>query len=160
MRRISDRDGARGVPLRVDLHGRTSAQPPLVLVHGFMGSVDSWSALAAHLAHGREVIVPQLPGHGEGAVLADPAECAVERVAERLARLVERLGAAEADWLGYSMGGRIVLAGVAAGVIRPRRLILESASPGLAGAEERAGRRALSPAAARCRPAGRGGGAG
>ncbi|HSR41195.1 MAG TPA: alpha/beta fold hydrolase, partial [Longimicrobiales bacterium] len=48
-----------------------------------------------------------------------------------------------AVWIGYSMGGRLALAG---GVLRPDRvaaLVLESASPGLAGPDERAERRAL-----------------
>jgi 2-succinyl-6-hydroxy-2,4-cyclohexadiene-1-carboxylate synthase len=45
-----------------------------------------------------------------------------------------------AAWLGYSMGGRIALAGAAEG-LPMRRLLLESAGPGLATAAERAERR-------------------
>lgn len=135
-------DGGEGVGLRAAVHGDPTPNPPLVLVHGFMGSAAGWGPLAARLAARRQVIAPDLVGHGGSWAPSDPAEYAVERVAERLARLAEALGASGADWLGYSMGGRILLAGVAGGVIRPRRLILESTTPGLEGEAERAERRA------------------
>jgi len=45
--------------------------------------------------------------------------------------LLDREGIASADWIGYSMGGRIALAGAVTHPERVRRLVLESASPGL-----------------------------
>lgn len=132
----------RGVAIRAVIHGRETGRPPLVLLHGFMGSAEGWRPLAQRLAAGRIVIAPDLPGHGHSSAPPSPRGYTVERVAEGLARLAEHLGAEGADWLGYSMGGRILLAGVAEGILRPGRMILESTSPGLEGDAARAERRA------------------
>ncbi|MEK9509665.1 2-succinyl-6-hydroxy-2,4-cyclohexadiene-1-carboxylate synthase [Gemmatimonadota bacterium Y43] len=122
-------------------HGPHAA-PPLVLVHGFMGSTESWGDLPARLSRHRRVIVPDLPGHGRSDRPGSPDRYGVLEVAGALARMAEGLRLGAADWLGYSMGGRIVLAGAAEGLLDPRRLILESASPGLETEAERAERRA------------------
>jgi len=67
----------------------------------------------------------------------------MEEILRDLGQVLDSLEIEQARWLGYSMGGRIALAGA---VLRPARvsaLILESASPGLPGdAERRARRRA------------------
>lgn len=126
----------------VDHDGGASVAPPLVLVHGFMGSTESWGDLPARLSRRRRVIVPDLPGHGRSDRPRSPDRYGVPEIAGALARMAEGLHLGAADWLGYSMGGRIVLGGVAEGLIDPRRLILESASPGLETEAERTERRA------------------
>lgn len=115
----------------------------VVLVHGFMGSAAAWGELPGRLARDRTVLVPDLPGHGRSRAPRDAAAYSVERVAASLAKVVAERADGPVDWLGYSMGGRIVLAGVAEGLIRPRRLVLESSSPGLIEAEARVRRRVL-----------------
>jgi 2-succinyl-6-hydroxy-2,4-cyclohexadiene-1-carboxylate synthase len=63
-------------------------------------------------------------------------------VIDRLVALLDAAGVDRACWIGYSMGGRVALAGA---VLRPDRvsaLVLESASPGLDDEAERASRRA------------------
>lgn len=137
-----------GLELRVECRGRRAAGHPLVLVHGFMGSAAAWGGLPARLARRRPVIVPDLPGHGGSDAPHDPEAYAVPRVALMLGRLARTLGVPEADWLGYSMGGRIVLAGAAEGALSHRRLVLESSSPGIAADEDRAARRRLDEARA------------
>ncbi|MEQ9570374.1 MAG: 2-succinyl-6-hydroxy-2,4-cyclohexadiene-1-carboxylate synthase [Longimicrobiales bacterium] len=132
-----------GLELRVELHGRRSDGVPLVLVHGFMGSAAAWGDLPRRLARRRPVVVPELPGHGGSDRPRDPEVYAVPRIASMLARTAEALDGVGADWLGYSMGGRIVLAGAAEGHLRPRRLVVESTSPGLSDDDARAARREL-----------------
>jgi 2-succinyl-6-hydroxy-2,4-cyclohexadiene-1-carboxylate synthase len=62
-------------------------------------------------------------------------------VVAALVQVLEKVtGRAEADWLGYSMGGRIALHAARVGV-PVRRLLLESVTPGLRSPEERAARR-------------------
>lgn len=116
--------------------------PPLVLLHGFTGSCESWRRLVPRLNEQFQVICIDLPGHGRTPAPADPAQCALPVVANDIARILVEHGAAPAHLLGYSMGARLAL-GVALlhpGVVRS--LILESGSPGLASEAERAGRRA------------------
>lgn len=68
---------------------------------------------------------------------------AVEGELDRLA------GRGPLDLVGYSMGGRLALAFAARNPDKVRRLVLESASPGLATEEERAARRDADEALAR-----------
>ena len=96
---------------------------PLVLLHGSFGCGDDWQPVVAAL--GREVVTPDLPGHG--ARFRQPAESFAQTVAEIVDRLPERC-----DLCGYSMGGRLALAAsIAAPPGRVRSLIIESAHPGL-----------------------------
>ena len=133
-----------GLELRVEDWGDDgSGRSPVVLLHGFMGSAAAWGRLPSRLAEDRRVLVPELPGHGGGDGPTDPAHYRVERVARAVSAVVEALAPRPVDWVGYSMGGRILLAGWAEGSVVPRRVVLESSSPGLANPEARAERRRL-----------------
>lgn len=142
-------DGGPGI--RVEDRGREDARgaPPLLLLHGFTGSVEAWGeSLLERLAAERRVLAVDLPGHGESDLPARPGGLALHAVVGHLTRVLDRLGVDRAGWIGYSMGGRIALG---AAVLRPERvaaLVLESTSPGLQTAEERARRRALDEARA------------
>ncbi len=114
--------------------------PGLLLLHGFLGSVESWGALPGRL-EGLRVVAVDLPGHG-GSRDVEPGDCAVPRAVELLAGLQDRVFEAPAAWLGYSMGARIALAAAAEGV-SGTALLLEGGSPGLADPGERAERRVL-----------------
>ncbi|MCL4251097.1 MAG: 2-succinyl-6-hydroxy-2,4-cyclohexadiene-1-carboxylate synthase [Anaerolineae bacterium] len=114
---------------------------PLLLLHGFTGSAANWQAHVAALAERWRVIRPDLPGHGQTpAPAAD--RCTMERVAADMALLIEQVAGAPAALLGYSMGGRLALYTALHHPAWVRVLILESASPGLASAADRAARRA------------------
>lgn len=64
----------------------------------------------------------------------------MERCVEDLVAILDALGVERTHLLGYSMGGRVALATAVAHPERIASLILESASPGLAGADERQAR--------------------
>lgn len=136
-----DRDVAlsRGLTLRVREWGRGG--PPLLLVHGFLGSRVSWGDLPGRL-EGVHTVAVDLPGHGDSGGGEIPDEVTVPAVARRLAELQGAVFGGPAAWLGYSMGGRIALAAAAEG-FPVQRLLLESAGPGLASGAERAERRRL-----------------
>jgi 2-succinyl-6-hydroxy-2,4-cyclohexadiene-1-carboxylate synthase len=118
----------------------TGTGPPLVLLHGFTGSADTWSGLTAVLAADYTVIAPDLVGHGRSDAPSDVERYRMPRAAADLVALVRQLGHERAAWLGYSLGGRTALQVVADHPGAVEALILEGASPGIADADERAAR--------------------
>ncbi len=113
---------------------------PLLLLHGFTGSIAEWAALIPALAPLRTVVAVDLIGHGRSPAPADPARYTMERTIADLLALLDALGHERVEALGYSLGGRVALQLAAAAPTRVRGLILESASPGIADAAERAAR--------------------
>lgn len=83
-------------------------------------------------------VLVDLPGHGRHAGEVDPARFTLEAVEGELLAFTED---GPVDLAGYSMGGRVALAFAVRHPERVRRLVLESASPGLATEGERAARR-------------------
>ena len=126
-------------------HVSRSARYP-VLLHGFTGSAAAWGEglVDGLTGAGLTPVLVDLPGHGSEAARSDPS-------AFTLGALLGHIGRA-GDWptdvVGYSMGGRIALHFAVAFPERVRRLVLESASPGLASEAERAARRAADEALA------------
>jgi 2-succinyl-6-hydroxy-2,4-cyclohexadiene-1-carboxylate synthase len=135
-----------GVQYNVELAGprlrrsRAGAGRPLVLLHGFTGSAAAWGAHVDAFAAHFEVLAIDLLGHGGSDSPSDPARYRMERCVEDLAHVFTRLGLDAIHLLGYSMGGRAALSFALAHPGRVQKLLLESASPGLATAWERADR--------------------
>ena len=105
----------------------------LVFVHGFTQTANSWKPIAARFAaEGYESIVVDQPGHGDSTeVRSDLAATA--------GMLTSMCGSAV--YIGYSMGGRLVLH---AAVMHPqlvRGIALIGATPGIADDSERSRRR-------------------
>ncbi len=114
--------------------------PPLLLLHGFTGSSQSWRGIVEPLGERFQLIAVDLPGHGRSDAPAQPERYAMAAVAADLERLLSDMDVLPAHLLGYSMGGRLALY---LAVTRPqlwRSLVLESASPGLDNSAERAAR--------------------
>lgn len=112
-------------------------QPPLLLLHGFLGGTEDWMSLAQSLGADFHVMAVNLPGHGPGwrgwAVEAQGmAACAAGIVAGLDAAGIGRMSLA-----GYSMGGRLALYLAIHYPERFSRLVLESASPGMETPEKR-----------------------
>lgn len=117
-----------------------------VLLHGFTASSAAWGdPIVDGLAGaGLPPVLVDLPGHGGGAGVTDPARFTLEATLAQ----VEAVGGWSADLVGYSMGARIALHYAAAHPGDVRRLVLESGSPGLPTEAERARRRAADEALA------------
>lgn len=113
---------------------------PLVLLHGFAGSAAGWGGYIQAFAARFRVAAIDLLGHGGSDSPPGPARYRMERCVEDLCLVADQLELDRIDLLGYSMGGRVALSFALAYPERLRSLILESASPGLAGAGERAAR--------------------
>lgn len=114
-----------------------------------MGSAAEWDEVAAALAGDYRCIVPDLPGHGVSTGLPYPESYTMDGASHALITLLNAEGVDRCTVAGYSMGGRL---GLYLALRHPRhvgRLLLESASPGLATEEERAARRAADEGRAR-----------
>jgi 2-succinyl-6-hydroxy-2,4-cyclohexadiene-1-carboxylate synthase len=113
---------------------------PLLLLHGFTGSVESWEPLRAELEQEHLVIAVDLPGHGRSSSPADSRRYSLRRVGPDLVRVLDEIGISTATVIGYSMGGRAALHLASAFPERVSGLILESTSPGVSDPELRKAR--------------------
>lgn len=111
---------------------RHGAGERVVLVHGFTQTGASMRALARHLEAHFEVVTLDLPFHGRRPRFAASLEDAAAMVGENC-------GAA--NYLGYSLGGRVCLTLALEHPELVRRLVLVGATPGIADAAERLARR-------------------
>ncbi|MEO6125814.1 MAG: alpha/beta fold hydrolase [Ilumatobacteraceae bacterium] len=88
---------------------RTGAGAPLVFVHGLGASTRTWDACRDQLADRYEVIVVDLPGHGQSPEVDDPAEYTRDRALEHLDALFGEVGQ-PVVLIGHSLGGYFTLA--------------------------------------------------
>lgn len=116
--------------------------PPVLMLHGFTGTAESWSGIARGLVCRWRVLRVDLLGHGRSSCPEDPRRYALELAASDLLALMDALGVGEFAVLGYSLGGRTALHLALKAPERVKALILESASYGIADPSERAARRA------------------
>ncbi len=114
---------------------------PLVLLHGFTGCAANWRGVMERPAGRYRVLAVDLLGHGHSDAPAEIERYAMPNAAADLGSLLQQCDALPAHWLGYSMGGRLALYVAVNHPQWVRSLILESASPGLREAAERAARR-------------------
>ena len=84
---------------------------PIVLVHGFASNKEvNWVApgwVTTLTRAGRRVIALDNRGHGQSSKLYDPALYSTDLMAGDVRALLDHLGVARADVMGYSMGARI-----------------------------------------------------
>jgi len=84
---------------------------PIVLIHGFASTATvNWAQpgwVQTLTKAGRRVIALDNRGHGASGKLYDPAAYHTRLMAEDARALLDHLGIAEADVMGYSMGARI-----------------------------------------------------
>ena len=115
-------------------------KPPLLLLHGFLGSGEDWMDCAGTLGESRLCIMPDLPGHGKTATLTEK-QPSFEEISRQLAHIVRELHPGPWDLVGYSMGGRLALHLALHHADLFRSVVIVSASPGLPTAKEREQRR-------------------
>ena len=123
-----------GLDFHVERYG---SGPPLLLLHGFTGSVRTWDEVGPSLSSRATVIAVDLIGHGRSASPPDPERYSMEWCARDLASLLDEFELEQINLLGYSMGGRVALHFAVHYPSRVQTLILESASPGIEDASER-----------------------
>jgi 2-succinyl-6-hydroxy-2,4-cyclohexadiene-1-carboxylate synthase len=110
---------------------------PLVLLHGFTGAAQSWDEVVELLGYPGRVLAPDLPGHGRSWLGEDATHYTMESAATALDAALHVLGVSQPSLVGYSMGGRLALYYAITRARQISRLVLESASPGVADEDER-----------------------
>lgn len=120
----------------IEPEGEPPTESTTVLVHGFTQNTKCWGPFATTLAtRVGPLRAVDLPGHGrshhDDADLPTAAQLTTEAVAS--------VGGAD-TWIGYSMGGRVLLHAALAAPEQIGRLALVGATPGLTDAAERADR--------------------
>jgi lipase len=109
--------------MRLHVHEWGDANaPPLVCLHGVTGHGERFKRLAEERwAERFHVIAPDLRGHGRSGY--EPPWTFPTHVAD-LVETMDELGIGEADWVGHSFGGRLVLELAARHPERIRRAVL------------------------------------
>jgi 2-succinyl-6-hydroxy-2,4-cyclohexadiene-1-carboxylate synthase len=127
-----------GVRYHVDTWGTGF---PLLLLHGFTGNSEGWKEFAPFWKDHSKTIALDIIGHGKSGSPPDIGQYQIEESAAVINSLLEKMGIGKIDVLGYSMGGRLALTFAVNYPEKVRKLILESASPGLRTEAERHERR-------------------
>ena len=83
---------------------------PVILVHGNSSSADTWTrVLDGPLGQRFRCLALDLPGHGESAPAPSQSAYSLPGYASVLADFADSLAAADAVFVGWSLGGHIVL---------------------------------------------------
>lgn len=77
-----------------------------VLLHGFAANKDMWLRFAHHLPRGRRLLIPDLPGHGDNAYVAE-RRYDQARLARGVTRTLDALEVERFHLAGSSLGGLV-----------------------------------------------------
>lgn len=125
-----------GIRFRVREEGPRTA-PPIILIHGFTFSLESWDGWAADLARDHRVIRFDLAGHGLSGSAPDGDYGTAARV-RQLGKLMDRLRVRRATIAGNSFGGLVAWNFAVASPARVDRLVLvDSAAYSINGVTEK-----------------------
>ena len=111
-----------GINYYYEIHGQGE---PLLLLHGGLGSIDMFLPLPPAAADSRQVIAVDLHGHGR-TTLGDRKISLID-IGDDMAALLDHLGYAQVDALGYSFGGGVALRLAIQHPEKVRRLVVVSA---------------------------------
>jgi pimeloyl-ACP methyl ester carboxylesterase len=93
-----------GVELYFEVHG---SGEPLLLLHGFSGCSQDWSALTADWSSHFQLIIPDMRGHGRSSQLSKPFRH--DEAAADLLALLDHLAITTFKGVGVSGGGNVLL---------------------------------------------------
>ncbi|MGG0721530.1 2-succinyl-6-hydroxy-2,4-cyclohexadiene-1-carboxylate synthase [Bacillus mycoides] len=114
---------------------------PLLLLHGFTGSMETWRSFIPSWSEQFQVILVDLVGHGKTESPEDVTHYDIQNVALQMKELLDHLHIENAHVLGYSMGGRLAITMACLYPQYVRSLLLENCTAGLESEEERKERR-------------------
>jgi pimeloyl-ACP methyl ester carboxylesterase len=113
-----------GTQLYFEVHG---SGDPLLLLHGFSGSSENWTATIDEWRTRFQLIVPDLRGHGRSGILSKPFRH--RDAAADMFALLDHLRIASCKGFGISCGGNVLLHMATAQQERIKAMVLVSATP-------------------------------
>jgi 2-succinyl-6-hydroxy-2,4-cyclohexadiene-1-carboxylate synthase len=113
------------------------AKPLILFLHGFMGNSHEFHQAISLISDEFYCLTVDLPGHGKTKVLGGDEYYTMSKTAHAIINLLDDLKVSKSFLVGYSMGGRLALYLTIHFHERFPKVILESASPGLATEAER-----------------------
>lgn len=128
----------KGVAYQYEVMG---SGEPLLLLHGFTGSMETWRPFLSAWSESFQVITVDIVGHGKTESPEDVKCYDIKTVASHIIALLDYLQIEKANVLGYSMGGRLALTMACLYPNRIMSLVLENCTAGLQSEEERKERR-------------------
>src|SRR5687767_5122850 len=111
-----------GVNYYYEIHGQGE---PLLLLHGGLGSIDMFRPVLPALSKGRRLIAVDLHGHGRTTLGERPIS--LVDMGDDIAAILKKLGIAQLDAFGYSLGGGVAFRLAVQHPQMVRRLALVSA---------------------------------
>jgi 3-oxoadipate enol-lactonase len=103
-------------------YSRAGTGPPVILLHQYFGTSESWLAIFDTLRRSFDVIAPDLRAHGRS---SDPGgRLTLPGFTTDIAELVRRLGIESAHLVGASLGAMVATRLAVQGAIQPRSLVL------------------------------------
>src|SRR5437773_3299983 len=112
-----------GINLYYEIHGTGR---PIVALHGGLGSGEMFAQVMPQLTAHHQVIAVDLQGHGRTADIDRPMD--VRLMADDIAALIDHLGLAKPDVVGYSLGGGVALHLAVRYPVKVERLVIVSAN--------------------------------
>lgn len=107
-----------------DLGG--AGKPPLVLLHGMLGSSRNWQSAGADLAAHFHVLAPDLRNHGRS---PHADEMTYKAMLADVLAWVDAHVPGPATWLGHSMGGKVAMLLACRHPARVARLVIVDIAP-------------------------------
>jgi pimeloyl-ACP methyl ester carboxylesterase len=101
-------------------------RPPLVVLHGFLGSSRNWQAAGKDLSAAFHVVAPDLRNHGSS---PHSEEMSYEAMAGDVLEWLDTQGLSRVSLLGHSMGGKVAMLLACRHPGRVERLIVVDIAP-------------------------------
>lgn len=125
----------KGVTYHISMWGEKN-KAPLILLHGFAQSSDTWKLISKEMTEHRFVVAPDFIGHGKSDKPIASEVYEMGAIKEWLTALIQWMEFECVDLLGYSMGGRIALSFAMSAPQKVASLVLESAGLGSRTAQQ------------------------
>lgn len=128
----------KGSKSKIYIKGRSKNSIPLIFIHGFSGSSNSWNTIREGINKRSYAI--DIPGHGKSMFNDMKSDYTLNDFVFEFFLLLNHLNIDKINLCGYSMGGRLCLEFANKYPHKINSLILESTSQGIENIEQRSDR--------------------